>query len=435
MRTKTKKLAALVMSGVMTLSIAAPVAVQADDKVELTGMVQQSRWYSGLQNMVEKLEEDENISIEFEVVPDDQYDNLMKMRLNSHEAPDLIAYQFADLYAAVDPEEFFVPLDDEEWMAKVKAPEITEYNGKHYGYCFEASNGFQGLIYNKDVFEKNGITELPKTLDEFYAVCDKLKEAGVVPIAMPSDTWVPQIWMTSGMSRALGTEEACEDFANKILTNQAKFNDYPEMAAVIDEYLDLFKKGYVNDDYMTVSYDEILGRLASGEIAMIYGATEILTSIEESYTDANLTIFNPPVGYDDKDVLAYLPTAMGLAVNKDTENMDTIKKVFDLWSTPEYGNLYFQSRPGFPNIEGIDGNESAMNPDIPKIYNEYMKDGRVVAQMNQYIDTLQPLFGNTIWVYYLEAPSKGNMDGKDILDRFQKDVDKFMTEKGAEGWK
>ena len=43
-----------------------------------------------------------------------------------------------------------------------------------------------------------------------------------------------------------------------------------------------------------------------------------------------------------------------------------------------------------------------MNPDIPKIYNEYMKDGRVVAQMNQYIDTLQPLFGNTIWVTTLK---------------------------------
>ena len=111
MTTKTKKLAALLMSGIMTLSIA-PV-VHADDKVELTGMVQQSRWYSGLQSMVEKLEEEENISIEFEVVPDDQYDNLMKMRLNSHEAPDLIAYQFADLFAAVDPEEFFVSLDDE----------------------------------------------------------------------------------------------------------------------------------------------------------------------------------------------------------------------------------------------------------------------------------------------------------------------------------
>ena len=160
-------------------------------------------------------------------------------------------------------------------MSKVQAPELTEYNGKHYGYCFEASNGFQGLIYNKDVFEANGIEELPKTLDEFYAVCDQLKAADIVPIAIPSDTWVPQIWMTSGMSRALGTVEACEDFADKILTNQAKFNDYPEMAAVVDEYLDLFEKGYVNEDFMTVSYDEILGRLASGEIAMRYGDPDI----------------------------------------------------------------------------------------------------------------------------------------------------------------
>ena len=422
MKRSGKRIMAAAMALAMTMSLAACGSGGNDsgsgnekERVELTGMVQQSRWYSGLQAMVEKLEEDENISIEFEVIPDDQYDNLMKMRLNSHEAPDLVVYQFADLFAAVDPEEFFVALDDESWMDKVIAPEITEYNGKHYGYCFESSNGFQGMIYNKDVFEKEGITELPQTLEEFYALCDKLKADGITPIAIPSDTWVPQIWMTSGMSRALGTEEACEDFANKILTHQAEFNDYPEMAEVIDEYLALFQKGYVNEDFMTVSYDEILGRLASGEIAMIYGATEILTSIEESYPDSNFTIFNPPVGYDDRDVLAYLPTAMGIAVNKDTENLDVIKEVFDLWSTPEYGNLYFESPPGFPNIEGIDGNEEGMNPDIPAIYNEYMEDGRVVAQMNQYIDTLQPLFGNTLWVYFLEAPSKGNMDGKQFL--------------------
>ena len=43
---------------------------------------------------------------------------------------------------------------------------------KKYGYCFESSNGFQGLIYNKTVLEKEGITELPKTLDEFYTICD-----------------------------------------------------------------------------------------------------------------------------------------------------------------------------------------------------------------------------------------------------------------------
>lgn len=404
------------------------------EKVELTGIVQQSRWYSGLQDMVKKLADEQNIVIDFQVVPDDQYDNLLKMKLNAKEAPDLIAYQFADIFAAVNPENFFAPLDGQDWTSKVIAPELSTYNGKNYGYVFESSNGFQGLIYNKDVFEANGITELPKTLDEFYGICDKLKANGVTPIAIPSDTWVPQIWMTSGFSRAFGTEAACEDFADKILTNKAKFNDYPQMAAVVDEYLDLFKKGYVNDDYLTVSYDEILGRIASGNTAMIYGATEILTSIEESYPDSNLSIFNPPVGYDKNDVVAYLPTSMGLAVSKDTKNMDTIKKVFDLWSTPEYGNLYFEKRPGFPNIKGIDGNEKKLNTAIPEIYKEYFDKGKVVAQMNQYIDKLQPLFGNTLWVYFLEAPSKGNMDGKAVMDRFQADVDYFMKEKKAEGW-
>ena len=171
----------------------------------------------------------------------------------------------------------------------------------------------------------------------------------------------------------------------------------------------------------------VLGFLSYNDGYLKIPNKELMIEFEKALRDKSF-------GYVS-EIIENSRTMLKATVNKDTENMDTIKKVFDLWSTPEYGNLYFQSRPGFPNIEGIDGNESAMNPDIPKIYNEYMKDGRVVAQMNQYIDTLQPLFGNTIWVYYLEAPSKGNMDGKDILDRFQKDVDKFMTEKGAEGWK
>ena len=89
--------------GAMTEESGAKAPGDKKEKIELTGMVQQSRWYSGLQKMVEKLETDENIVIEFEVIPDDQYDNLMKMRLNSHEAPDLVAYQFADLFAAVNP--------------------------------------------------------------------------------------------------------------------------------------------------------------------------------------------------------------------------------------------------------------------------------------------------------------------------------------------
>ena len=127
---------------------------------------------------------------------------------------------------------------------------------------------------------------------------------GITPIALPSDNWVPQIWMTSGFSRALGSDEACEEATNKILTNQAVFNDYPEFAMVIDDYLKMFDKGYFNSDYLTVDYDTVLDRLVTGETAMLYGATSILNTIQSSYPDANLEMFNPPVSYDQKDLLS-----------------------------------------------------------------------------------------------------------------------------------
>ena len=56
---------------------------------------------------------------------------------------------------------------------------------KKYGYCFESSNGFQGLIYNKTVFEKEGITELPKTLDEFIRFVTSLKRMGSHRLQFP----------------------------------------------------------------------------------------------------------------------------------------------------------------------------------------------------------------------------------------------------------
>ena len=66
-------------------------ASQAEGPVELSAMVMQSRNYTGLQKMVAKLAEDENITIDFQVIPDDQFDNILKMKVNSGEAPDIIA--------------------------------------------------------------------------------------------------------------------------------------------------------------------------------------------------------------------------------------------------------------------------------------------------------------------------------------------------------
>ena len=97
---------------------------------------------------------------------------------------------------------------------KVQAPELSTYNGKSYGFVFEASNGFRAMVYNKTVFEENGI-EVPTTTEEMYAAADKLKAAGVTPFVLASDNWIPQIWMTSGFMRAIGVESEVQDMTEE----------------------------------------------------------------------------------------------------------------------------------------------------------------------------------------------------------------------------
>lgn len=409
--------------------------VNSGDKQErrVSAMVMQSRNYPGLGKMIAKLEEEQNIIVDLQVVPDDQYDNLLKMKLGSGECPDMIDYSVPQLYGLIEAPKYLADLTEEAWVERLVNPEISTYeDGKIYSFTFKSSNGNQGMIYNKKVFEENGITKLPDTPEEFDAACETLKAAGITPVLLPSDGWVPQIWMTSGFSRAFGSEEKCQEFADAILSNQAKLTDYPELAQVIDTYLSYFTKGYINDDYLTVSYDSCLERLANGEGAMMYGTSLMVGTIEGTFSDAQIGMFNLPAEFAASDVMSATLNSIGFSAYKDSKNLDVVKEIFNLWSTPEYCNLWFEGNAGFPAFPDVDGGE--MNEDVLKLYNEYSESGRLINEMNTFLNDLQPLFGSTLWVYYLEAPSKGEMDGQGLLERFQEDVNKYMKEKQAPGF-
>ncbi len=48
--------------------------------------------------------------------------------------------------------------------------------------------------------------------------------------------------------------------------------------------------------------------------------------------------------------------------------------------------------------------------------------------------TLNPLFESSLYVYYVDAPAKGTMDGKAVMEKFQKDYEQYMKDQGAEGF-
>ena len=400
------------------------------EKVVVTALIQQSRNFEGLQKMIQKLEEEENIKIDAQIVPDDESLNMIKMKLNSGECPDIIDYNVPAVYDIIDPASNFADMTGEAWTDRLVIPgNVTAKDGKIYGFPFLSVPGLHGFIYNKDVFDKAGV-EVPATWDELLAACEKIKESGTTPIFMPKDTWVPQILMTDNFAKILGAD-GCKDFADKILKNETKWSDVPEFAEVLDKYLELYQKGYVNSNFASATYDDAIAAVADGTAAMHFNGDFFATSVLEANPEAQIGMF-PISMKEGADVITENMSSAGFVAYKNSENLDVVKKIFDLWSTPEYANLYFADRPAFPAFQGVDGGTV---PDyLAEINENYIKEGKAIPEFNYYVMTLNPLFESSLYVYYVDAPAKGTMDGKAVMEKFQKDYEQYMKDQGAEGF-
>jgi raffinose/stachyose/melibiose transport system substrate-binding protein len=105
------------------------------------------------------------------------------------------------------------------------------------------------MWYNKDLFEKAGITETPKTWDEFLTVVQQLKDAGITPIALgEKDKWTGHFWWSYLAVRNAGQE----GFA-KAQNREGSFADPAFVLAgeQLQQLIDLepFQDGYLEQGY------------------------------------------------------------------------------------------------------------------------------------------------------------------------------------------
>ena len=92
------------------------------------------------------------------------------------------------------------------------------------------------MFYNKDLFEKAGVKELPKTWDEFLAVCEQVKAAGYVPMTF-DDAYAVALFGYH-MGRYLG-QDGVED-----LVVNGKWAETPEVLKAAQDIQTMAEKGY-----------------------------------------------------------------------------------------------------------------------------------------------------------------------------------------------
>lgn len=93
-----------------------------------------------------------------------------------------------------------------DWANALPAPivEAAQSGGGWAGVPFNIHRG-NWLWSNAEIFEAQGLTP-PTTWDEFYAVGDKLKEAGIIPLALGGEPWQITLIMEDAMTAVGGPE-------------------------------------------------------------------------------------------------------------------------------------------------------------------------------------------------------------------------------------
>jgi raffinose/stachyose/melibiose transport system substrate-binding protein len=93
------------------------------------------------------------------------------------------------------------------WIGDINSAGVGLYqvDGKQYGVPYNL--GMVGVWYNKPLFEKAGIDAPPSTWSEFLADVQKLKSAGITPIAVgEKDKWPGMFWWANLSLRIAGKD-------------------------------------------------------------------------------------------------------------------------------------------------------------------------------------------------------------------------------------
>jgi raffinose/stachyose/melibiose transport system substrate-binding protein len=212
-------------------------------------------------------------------------------------------------------------------------------------FCIPMASVIHGFIYNKDAFDRLGLTA-PKTVPEFFAALDKIKADGTyVPLAMGTK----EGWETASMGyQNIGpTYYKGEEGRLALIHGKEKLTD-PEWVApfaVLARW-----KPYLGDGFEAQAYADSQNLFELGRAA-IYPAGSWEISGFRKAANFKLGAFPPPVqkAGDTCYISDHPDIAMGL--NAKSAHPAEAKAFLEWVASPEFAGLYANALPGFFSLQ------------------------------------------------------------------------------------
>lgn len=212
-------------------------------------------------------------------------------------------------------------------------------DGSLYMVPFEFSLEF--FWYNTALFDAAGVT-VPASLDDFPAMCQGLRAAGITPIALNgSDQWPLERYMAYYPFRLSGP-----DYIQRLKVGDAQFAD-PEGVAAAQWLHDLGAAGCFQEGFSSTGYADAQALFTSGRAAMYNIGTWELSNLATENLDPAVRddidfITLPTIENSATEANEFVTTSgIGMAIN--TAIYDPLVRDFLAFALERYPEAYAAS--------------------------------------------------------------------------------------------
>jgi raffinose/stachyose/melibiose transport system substrate-binding protein len=260
-----KKLVSLTMAAAMVLSLTCVAPVSAAD-VAITIFNSKMEIQSQLEEMARQYSEEKGVDVEV-YYSSDTVAAHMSTRYASNQPYTISMVDAKDIYSLA--KEHAVDLSDQDWVKDTT--QAISIDGAVYGFpvCVEA----RGIMYNKTAIEDTLGTEFDpaaiKTTDDFAALLDALKEAGMdAPTGVLKEDWS---LAAHYLGEVYETRDDVEGFIAALHEGSVDLMADERFNQMMDTFDLLKENNYAADAAVAAVREDTEMYLADGDIAFLFG--------------------------------------------------------------------------------------------------------------------------------------------------------------------
>ena len=301
--------------------------------------------------IVADFEKESGVTVDI-VAPGNDYETAMKTRMGGNDLPDV---WMTHGWSVIRYSEYLLPLtgytDIKDAMDDSVFGVINNDKGDFFCACVTES--VSGLMYNADTLADCGIDPYDLgTLDKLEAAMAKAKEKGYVPLYIGGSVSGNNAGFLGSLMPSMQTDEGCANPQGDNL-RAGTYDWDKDGVEVLSKLAEWVKNGWVNDNVLTATTEEMQTALGEGKCAFVFRGANNITMARNYVPDCNVSIV--PIPNSGTGAPTYkIGEGCTFAIWKDTQNLEGALAWLRFTCRPEICSRIAAIEGNIPSIKGAE---------------------------------------------------------------------------------